>query len=54
MNKPDRVTNAPEDGNEQDPQSRINLPLIYGLMFLGLLAAIAFAVMIVLPFYHRN
>jgi hypothetical protein len=31
-----------------------NLALIYGLLALGLLVAIGFAVLIVLPFYHRR
>jgi hypothetical protein len=42
-----------ENDPEETPRS-INLWVVYGLMFLALLAAIGLATMIVLPFYHRR
>jgi hypothetical protein len=39
-----------EDHLEKGP----NLTLLYGLLVLALAAAIGFALMIVLPFYHRR
>lgn len=45
----------PEEENRESATGGINLWVVYGLIFLGLLAAIAVAVMIVLPFYeHRR
>ena len=40
----------PDDDSNAGP----NLTLIYSLLGLALLAAIAIAVFIVLPFYHRR
>ena len=37
-----------------DPGKGPNLVLLYGLLVLALAAAIGFALMIVLPFYHRR
>lgn len=48
--------NKSERGTGSDPESSspgINLKLIYSLIALALLAAIAIALRIVLPFYHR-
>jgi hypothetical protein len=42
-----------EDEDEQK-SSGPNLVLIYALMAVAFLAAVAFAVAIVLPFYHRR
>lgn len=42
-----------ESESEQLPQG-INLTLLYSLIGLALLAAIAVAVFIVLPFYHQS
>ena len=43
------------DGDPDEAPSRgPNLALYYGLLVLALLAAIAIAAFIVLPFYHRH
>lgn len=44
----------PRDDEHKDAGRGINLWLIYGLMFLGLLIAIGLALMIVYPFYQRR
>jgi hypothetical protein len=49
-----RAPRQNEEHGEEDSASGVNLKLIYGLMLLGLLAAIAFAALIVLPFYNRR
>jgi hypothetical protein len=43
-----------ENSSEDEPASGPNLALIYALIALALAAAIAFALMIVMPFYHRR
>lgn len=49
-NKPELKT-----GNDpEEPMQGVNVKLIYGLIALAILAAIAIAVFIVLPFYHRH
>jgi hypothetical protein len=40
--------------HEESPGKGPNLALLYGLLVLALAAAIGFALMIVLPFYHRR
>jgi hypothetical protein len=45
--KPTRV-------DQDQPSSGTNLTLIYSLIALALITAIGFAVLIVLPFYHRR
>ncbi len=42
------------DDREDRPSTGPNLTLIYTLIALALIAAIGFAVLIVLPFYHRR
>jgi hypothetical protein len=42
------------DDHEEGPGKGPNLVLLYGLLVLALAAAIGFALMIVLPFYHRR
>jgi hypothetical protein len=45
----------PQREEEADsPQGTVNLKLVYGFIALALIAAIGFAVLIVLPFYHRR
>jgi hypothetical protein len=45
----------PEPPGEEDGQGKgPNLTLIFGLLALALAAAIGFALLIVLPFYHRR
>ncbi len=59
MSKPEREPASPgdeppqplpEDTSAQGP----SLKLLYGLLALALAAAIGFALLIVLPFYHRR
>ncbi len=51
MNKSNR---AAAEHDEETPPSGPNLVLIYGLILLAMIAAIAVAAFIVLPFYkHR-
>jgi hypothetical protein len=42
------------DNDEVPPSSGPNLKLIYSLIAVALVAAIGFAALIVLPFYHRR
>ena len=45
----------PQQPDPEDPPSAgPNLVLLYSLIALALAAAIGFAIMIVLPFYHRR
>ncbi len=46
----------PAAGNEQndEPSRGPSLPLLYSLIALALAAAIGFALLIVMPFYHRR
>jgi hypothetical protein len=48
--EPDPARNPSESNPSQSP----NLTLIYGLIAVALIAAIGFAILIVLPFYHRR
>jgi hypothetical protein len=43
-----------DPSEEAEPSKGPNLALIYGLIALALVAAIALAVMIVMPFYLRR
>ena len=43
-----------ETGGPEERNGGPNLALIYGLIALALLAAIAVAALVVLPFYHRR
>jgi hypothetical protein len=47
-------SSTPVPKQEDPPSSGPNLTLLYSLIALALLAAIGFALMIVLPFYHRR
>lgn len=40
--------------SEDEPSQGPSLTLIYSLVALALIAAIGFALLIVLPFYHRH
>ena len=44
----------PQPHPESRPAQGPSLTLLYGLLALALAAAIGFALMIVLPFYHRR
>lgn len=54
MSKPEITSDHDAEDRHSDPKGGINLPLIYGLMLLALLAAIGFAALIVFPFYQRR
>lgn len=43
----------PHEDLEEEPKGP-NIVLLYALLALGLLAAMGFAWMVILPFYHRH
>jgi hypothetical protein len=53
MSKRDESALPPDDG-EDTPQHGPNLTLIYSLIVLAMIAALAIAAMIVLPFYNHR
>ena len=54
MSKREREPALSGDEQEEGPGKGPNLVLFYGLLVLALAAASGFALMIVLPFYHRR
>jgi hypothetical protein len=55
MNKPERPPAGPGGEPPEDrPAQGPSLTLLFGLLALALAAAIGFALLIVLPFYHRR
>jgi hypothetical protein len=54
MSEPERPPAAPDAEPESNSSKGPSLTLLYGLLVLGLAAAIGFALLIVLPFYHRR
>ena len=59
MKDSERPTDGPGDESPKDsPENKSaqgpNLILLYGLVVLALAAAIGFALLIVMPFYHRR
>ncbi|MGB9409278.1 MAG: hypothetical protein WCA89_17215 [Terracidiphilus sp.] len=59
MSEPERPATGPGDEPPQPlpedrPAQGPSLKLLYGLLALALAAAIGFALLIVLPFYHRR
>jgi hypothetical protein len=58
MSDPERQPAPPPSDPEADPEDSPSqgpsLTLIYSLIALALIAAIGFAMMIVLPFHHRR
>ena len=51
----DEMRRGPEDTDDRGERGGgPNLALIYGLIALAMLAAIAVAALVVLPFYHRR
>jgi hypothetical protein len=42
------------DGDQENRNRGPNLTLIYSLIVLAMIAAIAIAALVVLPFYHRR
>ena len=53
MSDPAPTTPQPKDETKKSTPGP-SLTLIYGLIALAMLAAIAIAAMVVLPFYHRR
>jgi len=54
MNELERRPETPGEHEEDVRAKGPNLVVIYGLLVLALAAAIGFALLIVLPFYHRR
>ncbi|MGO9777731.1 MAG: hypothetical protein ACLQGT_09225 [Terracidiphilus sp.] len=54
MSKHEHEPACSGDDHEVDPDKGPSLTLLYGLLVLALAAAIGFALLIVLPFYHRR
>jgi|CZKL01.1.fsa_nt_gi hypothetical protein len=54
MSNPSHVPLDPKQGQEEKIDRGTNIVLIYCLIGVALILAIGFAVMIVLPFYHRR
>ncbi len=44
----------PEKGQDQERAQGPNLVLLYSIIAIAMAAAIGFALLIVLPFYHRR
>jgi hypothetical protein len=53
-NKPAAPQSEPAEIDQPDTPRGPNLTLIYSLIVLAMLAAIAFAALIVLPYYNRR
>lgn len=54
MSNPRLSADKPEAGHEDEPSQGPNLILLYSIIAVALVAAIGFALLIVLPFYHRR
>lgn len=54
MSNPGQAPLKPEPETEKEPQQGPSLLLLYGLIAVALIAAIGFALLIVLPFYNRR
>jgi hypothetical protein len=58
MNDPERREETPENATQENVQGQSaggpNLALLYSLVALALVAAVAIAAMIVMPFYRRR
>ncbi len=54
MNDAKRIGARLDQDQEEEPGRGPNLTIIYSLIVLAMLAAVAIAVFIVLPFYHRH
>jgi hypothetical protein len=48
------MSEPPIEPDETEPDKGPSLTLLYSLIALALAAAIGFALMIVMPFYHRR
>jgi hypothetical protein len=53
MSEPEEPQGRP-DAAAKAPEKELSLTLIYSLIALALFAAIGFALLIVLPFYHHR
>jgi hypothetical protein len=54
MSKPRPPADKPETAPEDEPSQGPNLILLYSILAVALATAIGFALLIVLPFYHRR
>ena len=54
MSNPGQAPLKPASETEKEPHQGPNLVLLYSLIAVALAAAIGFALLIVLPFYHRR
>lgn len=54
MNDPGSVNQRPESEQEEERSQGPSLTLIYSLLGLAMVVAMALAAWIVLPFYHRR
>jgi hypothetical protein len=54
MSKPERLPSGSGGEPPDRPAQGPSLALLFGLLALALAAAIGFALLIVLPFYHRR
>jgi len=54
MSKPERPLSGSGSKPPDKPAQGPRLTLLFGLLALALAAAIGFALLIVLPFYHRR
>jgi hypothetical protein len=54
MSKPERTPSGGRGVEPERPAQGPSLKLLFGLLVLALAAAIGFALLIVLPFYHRR
>ena len=54
MSNPDPPPTVPAPEDEDPPSTGPSLTLLYSLVALALIAAIGFALLIVLPFYNRR
>jgi len=54
MNRSGPQEVVPQESGPETPSQGVNLWLIYGFVAFAFLSAIGFALLIVLPFYHRR
>ncbi len=53
MNEPEKPQSRP-DAAAEAPDKGLSLTLLYGFIVFAMFAAIGFALLIVLPFYHHR
>ncbi len=54
MSNPEQSQDKKADAAEEEPSQGPNLILLYSIVAIAIAAAIGFALLIVLPFYHRR